>query len=161
VRLFLNKQNYIASFFALLLSINSAIASEPLALSLEFGIIGFTDERTLYVEHATTTIPFIPTNKNQERFQLYGLIVKEKNGKPFTGHLVHYYPGLSVSWLPFDNPKGERIRRRVSQFEPEYTASGFWAMIETLHDGDPLGVHKMEVFINGALYNTFEFEVVP
>ncbi len=97
---------------------------------------------------------------NSDAFQLYGVIVREKSGKPFTGQLVHYYPGLSVSWLPFDNPNGEKEKRKISNFEPQYTASGFWAMIETLHEGDPLGKHKMEVIINGELHETIEFEVV-
>lgn len=114
----------------------------------------------IFLEQETSVIPFRPVGSTPS-IQFYGLIVKERSGKPFKGQLKHYYPGLSVSWLPFDDP--ERINKRkakVSDFSPQFANTGFWAMIETLHVGDPLGEHRLEVYINDELYDVITFEVV-
>lgn len=130
--------------------------------SLEFGIVKMRNKngQTHYeIGNETRTIPFCPIRKGYE-IVIYGLIMEEKTKKPFTAKLVHHYPGLSVSWLPFDDPKGEKVRRTVSQFPSENAFSGWWAMMETMHEGDTIGKHRLEVQIDGKLYKEIEFETV-
>lgn len=137
-----------------------AAEEAPKEFSLEFGILQFNQDGTIKVKEKTNVIPFCPIRRSHE-IVLYGIQVKEKNKQVFTGKMVHHYPGPATSWLPFDDPEAKNKKiTAISQFAPERTTEGWWAMIETMHEGDPLGKHRLEVYLDDKLFQEVTFEVV-
>jgi hypothetical protein len=140
--------------FALLASATSASASDGDAeksFELRFGILSEQKPGTYAMKEGTTQIP---RYYGRTGFQ-FGYLIWEKNAKPFRLTTVTYPPSapkiLGASYKDQNPSKGLQSRARELN---GYGASGF-----SFDSGDPTGLWKMEIYVDGKLFRTIGFTV--
>lgn len=148
---------YFYFFYLFLMSVISY--ADNMEHAYEFGIWQSHQATGFTIRSKTNKIPFCPYRRGY-LVMFYGVSVKELSNKPFSGRIVHYYPGPSVSWLMMQYPDNKYDGVEVSDFPIMHSLEGEIGTIETVHPGDPLGKHKLEIYIEDKLTKIIEFEVV-
>ena len=105
----------------------------------------------------TTTVPV-----RLPEWDSLGFSVQSAGAESFTVKTKHYLLGvpeslppevLGLGFVPEDAPHGIEF--------PEVTVEGGRWFSFRLEPGDPVGLYKIEVIINGHTHETLEFIVVP
>ena len=125
---------------------------------IEISLGVFTRRGDRYVEFKrTTNIPFRPDDPSFE----FGLRFRPAFPRKMRIRLVHHLPSRpltvpdSHSTQILEGPSGECIIRTGSA---EYRGEG--CIPFRFHAGDPLGVYRVEVFVNDKLRETIEYKVL-
>jgi hypothetical protein len=121
------------------------------SIELRFGIFSEQKPGSYAIKEGTTQIPLY---YGRTGFQ-FGYLIWEKNAKPFRLTTVTYPPSaprmLGVSYKDQDPTKGLRSRSRE--------LNGYGASEFSFDPGDPTGLWKMEIYVDGRLFKTIQFTV--
>ena len=146
---------------ALLVFAVSAVACDrgP-SFTVEAGIVTLCmhgEQPTLRMRERTTRVPV-----KLPEWDSLGFSVRSSGSEPFTVSTKHYLPGVPQSLPPEVLALGYTPEDALSgiEFPAETVEGGRWFTFR-LELGDPVGLYKIDVMINGKTHDTLEFEVVP
>lgn len=102
----------------------------------------------------------IPRMSRESGFR-YGLVIAELNRSRFKAQLVHYLPAqpktLSGSLARKDPTSA--ATKGVAGPARRYDGRASWFFV--FDEGDPIGIYRLEIVVDGGLLKTIEYEVVP
>jgi hypothetical protein len=115
------------------------------------------EQPTLRMRERTTTVPVI-----LPEWDSLGFAVRSSSTEPFIVTTRHYLPGVPDSLPPEVLELGYTPEDATSgiEFPVETVSGGRWFTFR-LEPGDPVGLYKIEVIINGQKHETLEFDVLP
>lgn len=137
----------------LLIVSNILMAAEPIHHSIKFGILN-GGEGQLYLVMETNEIPNIPMSQGLA----YGIEVSPPNDFPYVVRMVVYLPDEPEKLTGIFSGLDPTTATEGLSF-PEYKFEGKAIVPMGLDEGDPLGIYKLQVYINDTFTKTIEFEV--
>lgn len=164
VSLPLSRASLVSKVFSLLLCVAIAFAGGQEAEAKKkkksdyvskFGVMapGPSGKYRVYVE--TTYI-----HRNVDENYAHGFEVIRKDGQRFMGYFEIRFPEpITVSReleKAYTVLEGGKLIRSPSEIHWEIYSSPFW-----FSEDDPLGKYEMKIFIDGDLYRTIVYDVVP
>jgi hypothetical protein len=129
--------------------------SQDEKFNVSFGVI---EEINGYssIEHEANIIEYIPKSEGHR----FGFIITAKDKHPFKYHTLSYLPATP-----------NRFSGTLSETSADHFLSGAKSIEETatnsvvlpfwFDEGDPLGVYKIDLYINDVKFKSVEFTVVP
>ena len=125
---------------------------------IRFGIMSVDANGGCSLNNETVKIPM----KLKKSGFRYGFNVKSKNKQSFEGKWIAYLPNSPKETTgDIDLLKPNRTDEGHVFHFPEQTYIGNWKVCSWFDDGDPTGNWKFEIYIDGNLMKTINFEVVP
>lgn len=142
-------------FFLLLVMPGVLLAGSAESYSIRFGILSEDKGRFSLIKE-TNEIPNISMSKGLA----YGIEVIPVDDLPYVVRMIVYLP---------DEPKeltgvfsGLNPSSAIDGLEfPEYELQGGSTVPMGLDEGDPLGIYKLEIYINDIFLRVIRFEVKP
>ena len=120
-----------------------------------FGVMSLGDDGKYHVFAETTQI-----HRLVDQNYVHGFEVARKGGSRFLGHFVVHFPE-PIKITP-DVEKAYTVRDGGRTLEsPEEIYWGLYSSPFWFSADDPLGPYSIDVYIDGELYRTFSYEVVP
>jgi len=120
---------------------------------IKFGLLQSVDGITTLAEE-TNKIAY----KTRAEGQYFGVVVTPSASEEYTTSKVTYLPGVPL--VLSGNLKGEDPDKAPEGYKsPTYRAKGVAVHTMGLDPGDPFGIYRAEVFINGKLEKEIFFEV--
>lgn len=120
-----------------------------------FGVMGLAPDGKYRVFAETTQI-----HRLVEQSYVHGFEVVRKDGLRFMGHFEVRFPA-PITVTPelekaFTVKEGGLVIQSPSELHWGVFSSPFW-----FSDDDPLGTYTLKVYIDGELYRTFKYDVIP
>lgn len=120
---------------------------------VHFGIFG-EDNGKYFIEEKTLKIPYVTSES-----QIFGAIIVPPDNEEYQFYSISYLPKTprilsgDISMLSTtSNEKGYK--------SPIYQMNGIGAHPMWLDVGDPEGLYRIEIYVNGFLQDIIEFEVL-
>jgi len=127
---------------------------------IKFGLMRQANNGTNYVYNETTTIPkFI--EKTGFKF---GYTIRNLRGTDFSTFLIVYPPSSIKEYKYIDEvQKASRVKAGglVIRTVPITAKEGIASVSFSLNENDPLGIWKLEIYVEGILLHVVTFSVVP
>lgn len=130
--------------------------SDPIdQYDFKFGILEVTPDGYVEVKKETTDIPLITRDKGF----LFGFIIHKLDGGEFSGQLTVHFPSRPQQLT--GKAKGINIEPNKTMKFPVAQHKMVWTESSWFDEGDPEGVWKYDIYLNGKLYKEIKFNVTP
>ena len=145
------KKVYRVPWVILTISLLLSCSKSEEKFRIDFGLLG-QNENEMYVESRTNIIPYVVGRESQS----FGIVITPVVEQKYSTYTVITFPQLTQINME-DKTKESTVDKVTTPIE---NVSGAFVHYYWLENGDPLGVYKVEVYINNKKLKTIEFEVV-
>lgn len=139
-------------FLALCLAVNPSFAADCELTNFRFGIIRPVSKKVFEFVSETTVIP----RRYKDSGFRFGVGFDNPNGTPIEWYEVVYLPSdLKQLSGNFQRTSTKTLRTRTFRSSRTSVVDDFW-----FDKGDPIGKHRLELYVNNVLRYSVDFEVV-
>ena len=118
----------------------------------EFGEMHKGNDSLFRVTKQSKKIPLITEGK-----YVFGFVLKRLNSKPFNCQLKIKLPGKTQKQEGIS--KNINVDKNNMLVLPSKVCEGEWRSVMWFNEGDPAGIWRLYLYIDGTQYKEFDFEV--
>ena len=126
---------------------------------IKFGELVGVEQRQARVVRELREIPLKTHHASGAKYY-FGFVLRSATSRPFHGYVVHRLPGKPKVWGGEIPSTGTELDEKTIRTERRLYANT-WAHWVSFDPGDVAGRCLMEIWINGRLYKTIPYDVIP